>query len=68
MRATVGGTADSLSSLMRFACVLKGGLPSIVPQVLLLALQPSPPSLDHGIATWHTSGGWASLEGWDPRS
>ena len=32
---------------MRFACVLKGGLLSIVPQELLLALQPSPPGLDH---------------------
>ena len=36
---------------------LKGGLLSIATQELLLALQPSPPGLDHGIATWHTSGG-----------
>ena len=50
-----GGTA-SLLCLVRFACVLKGGLLSIATQELLLALQPSPPGLDHGIATWHTSG------------
>ena len=42
---------------MKFACTLKGGLLSIATQELLLALQPSPPGLDHGIATWHTSGG-----------
>ena len=42
---------------MQFACALKGGLLSIATQELLLALQPSPPGLDHGIATWHTSGG-----------
>ena len=36
---------------------VKGGLPSIVPQELLLSLKPSPPGLDHGIASWHTSGG-----------
>ena len=42
---------------MQFACTLKGGFLSIASQELLLALQPSPPGLDHGIATWHTSGG-----------
>ena len=42
---------------MQPACTLKGGLLSIVTQELLLALQPSPPGLDHGITTWHTSGG-----------
>ena len=42
---------------VQFACVLKGGLLSIATQEFLLALQPSPPGLDHGIATWHTSGG-----------
>ena len=42
---------------MQSACMLKGGLLSIATQELLLALQPSPPGLDHGIATWHTSGG-----------
>ena len=42
---------------MQFACMLKGGLLSITNQELLLALQPSPPGLVHGIATWHTSGG-----------
>ena len=42
---------------VQFACTLKGGLLSIATQELLLALQPSPPGLDHGIATWHTSGG-----------
>ena len=42
---------------MQSACTLKGGLLSIATQELLLALQPSPPGLDHGIATWHTSGG-----------
>ena len=33
---------------MQSACALKGGLLSIVTQELLLALQPSPPGLDHG--------------------
>ena len=33
---------------MQFACALKGGLLSIATQELLLALQPSPPGLDHG--------------------
>ena len=42
---------------MQFACTLKGGLLSIATQELLLALQPSQPGLDHGITTWHTSGG-----------
>ena len=42
---------------VQFACALKGGLLSIATQELLLALQPSPPGLDHGITTWHTSGG-----------
>ena len=42
---------------VQFACALKGELLSIATQELLLALQPSPPGLDHGIATWHTSGG-----------
>ena len=42
---------------VQFACALKGGLLSIETQELLLALQPSPLGLDHGIATWHTSGG-----------
>ena len=46
-----------LLSLMQISCALKGGLLSIATQELLLALQPSPPGLDHGIATWHTSGG-----------
>ena len=32
-------------------------LSSIATQELLLALQPSPSSLVHGISTWHTSGG-----------
>ena len=36
---------------------VKGGLLSIASQELLLTLQPSPSGLDHGIATWHTSGG-----------
>ena len=43
--------------LVRLAWTLKGGLMSIATQELLLDLQPSPPGLDHGIATWHTSGG-----------
>ena len=42
---------------VQFSCALKGGLLSIATQELLLALQPSPPGLDHGITTWHTSGG-----------
>ena len=42
---------------MQFACTLKGGLLSIATQELLLALQLPPPGLDHGIVTWHTSGG-----------
>ena len=42
---------------MQFTCTLKGGLLSIATQEVLLALQPSPPGIDHGIATWHTSGG-----------
>ena len=41
---------------VQFACALKEGLLSIATQELLLALQPLPPGLDHGIATWHTSG------------
>ena len=44
-------------SIMKFPRALKGGLLSIATQELLLALQPSPPGLDHGIMTWHTSGG-----------
>ena len=51
-----GGTASLLFS--RAICLrVKGGFLSIATQELLLALQPSPPGLDHGIATWHTSGG-----------
>ena len=46
-----------LFSLMQIACTLKGGRLSIATQGLLLALQPSPPGLVHGIATWHTSDG-----------
>ena len=42
---------------VQFTCALKGGLLSIVTQELLLSLQPSPPGIYHGIATWHTSGG-----------
>ena len=55
-RMAVNGTAGSLFSHaihLRF----KKGLLSIATQELLLALQPSPPGLDHGIATWHTSDG-----------
>ena len=55
-RLMAGGTAGSFF----FHTILlhvKGGLLSITTQELLLALQPSPPDLDHGIATWHTSGG-----------
>ena len=33
---------------MQSTCALKGGLLSIATQELLLALQPSPPGLDHG--------------------
>ena len=36
-------------SLVQFACALKGGLLSIATQELLLALQPSPPGVDHGM-------------------
>lgn len=36
---------------------IKGGYLSIATHGLLLALQPSPSSLVHGIATWHTSDG-----------
>ena len=36
---------------------VKGWYLSIATHGLLLALQPSPPGLDHGIATWHTSDG-----------
>ena len=41
----------------RTACTLKGGRLSIATHGLLLALQPSPLALTHGIATYHTSGG-----------
>ena len=34
---------------MQITCTLKGGLLSIVTQELLLALQPSPPGLVHGM-------------------
>ena len=34
--------------MVQSSCALKGGLLSIVTQELLLALQPSPPGLDHG--------------------
>ena len=54
--ATAGGTAGSLFS-HAIRLHVKGGLLSIATQELLLALQPSPPGLDHGIATWHTSDG-----------
>ena len=47
---------------------IKGGPLSIAPQGLLPALEPSPPSLDHGIVNWHTSGGRASLESRVPRT
>ena len=53
---TAGGTTGSLfSHVIRLR--VKMGLLSIATQELLLALQPSPLGLDHGIATWHTSGG-----------
>ena len=48
--------SPSLSST-RTACTLKGGYLSIATHGLLLALQPSPSGLVHGIATWHTSDG-----------
>ena len=51
-----GGTASPLFS-RAIRLRVKRGLLSITTQELLLALQPSPPGLDHGIATWHTSGG-----------
>ena len=44
-------------SFAQTSCTLKGGPLSIVPHELLLAFEPSAPGLDHGIATWHTSGG-----------
>ena len=44
-------------SLMQFICTLKGELLRILTQELLLALQPSPPGLDHGITTWQTNVG-----------
>ena len=47
----------ALFARMQSACTLKGGRLSIATHGLLLALQPSPPSLAHGIATCHTSGG-----------
>ena len=37
----------------------KGDLLSIAPQELLLDSGRSPPGLDHGIATWHTSDGYS---------
>ena len=52
-----GGTAGSFFFFHVIRLRVKGGLLSIATQELLLALQPSPPGLDHGIATWHTSGG-----------
>ena len=52
---------------MRFACALKGGLLSIAPQELLLALQPSPLALtmacDLAYQRW-----LSSLEGQDLRT
>ena len=48
---------------MQIACALKGGLLSIETQELLLPLQPSPPGLVHGIATWQSL-----LEGQDLRT
>ena len=45
------------TSFMQSACTLKGGHLSITTHGLLLALQPSPPGLVHGMATWHTSDG-----------
>ena len=45
-------------SLTRANCLhVKWGRLSIATQGLLLALQPSPPGLVHGTATWHTSNG-----------
>ena len=49
-RLTMGRTAGSF--FFHTICLrVKGGLLSITSQELLLALQPSPPGLDHGIAT-----------------
>ena len=59
--------SPSLSSV-RTACTLKGGVPEHRDSGLLLALQPSPSGLDHGIVTWHTSDGRDLLEGRDPRT
>ena len=56
MGRIAGGTASLLFSRAIHLRV-KGGVLSIVTQELLLALQPSPPGLDHGITTWNTSGG-----------
>ena len=57
VRPKAGGTTSPLSLFPeRSACMLKGGLLSIATQELLLALQPSPPGLAHGIATSRTSG------------
>ena len=54
----MGGVVSSLSlSPVRSARALKGGRLSIATQGLLLALQPSPLALTHGITTCHTSGG-----------
>ena len=36
---------------------VKGGVPEHRDSGLLLALQPSPSGLVHGIVTWHTSDG-----------
>ena len=58
LRNNVGVVESSLSlSSARTACTLKGGYLSIATHGLLLALQPSPLALTHGIATCHTSGG-----------
>ena len=56
----MGRIAGSTASLLFSRAIrlrVKGGLLSIATQELLLALQPSPPGLDHDIATCHTSGG-----------
>ena len=56
LRTTAGGTTGSFfSHAIRLR--VKRGLLSIATQELLLALQPSPPGLDHDIVTWHTSNG-----------
>ena len=59
-RYPAGRIASGTASLL-FSHALrlhvKRGLLSIASQELLLPLQPSPSSLDHGITTWHTSGG-----------